>query len=109
MVMAMMVVVFMPVKCECASSSCAEQRPVFWRRCYHRRCSFTADMTVEADDAVRCAHHDVQFVTDHENSAARVLSHSFDLLVKGCRPALVKPLCGFVQEKQFRLSDQGTS
>jgi hypothetical protein len=80
----MAVVVFMAIERQRAARAGPEQRPVFWRRCDHRWRSFAADMTVETDDTVRCAHYDVQFMTNHKNGAARVLPHSFDLFVKGC-------------------------
>lgn len=93
MVMIVVVVIMIvTVKRQRPLGSCPEQRAVLRRIGHNLRRSFTADMPVEAQDAVGRGHHNVQIVAHHQDGAASRLVNGFDLLVKSCGSRLVQPL-----------------
>ena len=51
---------------------------------------------IEANTAVGGAHDDMQFVADHQNCTAGIVAHSFNLLVKSRRTALIQAFSGGV-------------
>ena len=97
----MAVVVFVTIERERALRSRAKKRAVF--RCagdVFRR-AVTADVAVQADNAIGRRHDDVQFVADHQDGAAKCASHLFDAAIKGRGTGLVEPLGRFVQNQQI--------
>ena len=98
MIMVVMVIVIMSIQRQRPTRSGAKQRPVLRSRSHNSGRSFTADVTVQADHPIRCAHDHVKFVADHQHRAAGFATHRFDLTIKRGRAGLVEPLCCFVQQ-----------
>ena len=65
-------------------------------------------MAVEANNAVRSAHHDVKLVADQENSTAHVAADRFDLAIEGGRSRLIEALGRFIEDQKVRLAKDGT-
>ncbi len=82
MIVVMIMVMIVPVKCQCATGSRAKKCTVFRGGSDDCRCALTTYVAVQADHPIRSAHDDVQFVTDHQNGAARFLPNRFDLAIE---------------------------
>ena len=96
--MIVIVVVIMAVERQRAAGPGAKERAVFRGRGHNGGRAFATDMPVEADHPVRCAHHHVQLVADHQDGAAGFFPYLFDLSIEGGRTRLIQPLGGFIEQ-----------
>lgn len=64
-------------------------------------------MTIEADNAVRGAHDDMELVAYHEDGASEVAADLLNLTVEGGRAGLVEAGCRFVQNQEVRFVENG--
>lgn len=101
------VIVVVTIERQRAPGTRSEERAVFWCGRHDGRRSGATDMAIQADDPVGRAHHDMQFMADHENGAAGLVSHGFDLAVEGGGTVLVQALGRLVEQEDIRLFDQG--
>src|SRR6056297_641083 len=82
MVMFVIVVMFVLVKRQRAARTVAKERAIFRRVAHHMRRARAADMPVQANHAVRRAHHHVQVMADRKNRATQLTAHVLDQAVK---------------------------
>jgi len=106
MVVGVIVIMLVSIKSECAACPCAEQSAIFWRRSNNSRGAFTANMSVQANNAIRRAHDDMQFMANHQDGASSGLAYAFDLLIEGRRPTLIQPLRGLIKQQNTRVAQK---
>ena len=82
-VMIVVVVVVMPVERQRPARASPEQCPVLRGRGHVLRLTLATDMPVQTDHPVRGAHDHVQFMTDHQHSAAGFTPHPLGCLDAG--------------------------
>ena len=102
----MVMIMVMAIERERAVRALPKERAVFRRGSDHLGLPLTADMTVETNDTVRRAHHDVQIVADHQNGTAEIGPHLLDLAIKGGRTRLIEALGRLIEEQNIGLSER---
>ena len=96
MVMAML------IKCEAGGGTLTKQGFELGTRSDICRSPRTTHMTVQANDPVRCRHHDMQIVGNQQNSAIKPIANILNELVEGKFTIEIHPLDRLIKHKKFR-------
>lgn len=63
---------------------------------------------MQADDAVRGAHHHMQLMTDHQHSAAEGVTDAIDLTIEIRDATMIQALGRLIQQQEIRRIQQCT-
>lgn len=102
----MQVIVVVTVQSQGILGVKAEKRSIGWRGGDGRRCSFTADVTVQADHAVGLPHDHMQVMADQQHRTFEFLPTFLDQPVKGGYGRRIEALCGFIQNQNVRFAEK---
>jgi hypothetical protein len=98
------VVIVVAIQRQRAARACAKQVTVGGRGGDDSGRAFATDVAVQTDHAIRGRHDHVQFVADHQNRTADIITQGFDKAIKRSQCRLIEALGRFVEHKDLRVT-----
>jgi hypothetical protein len=102
-VMVMFMVVVVAIQRQRATRACAKQVTAGGRGGDDIGRAFATEVAVQTNHPIRGRYDDVQFMADHQNRTADIITQGFDQAVKHRRCRLIGALGRFVEHKDLRV------
>jgi hypothetical protein len=101
--MVVTVVMVVAIQFQGATRACAKQVTAGGRGGDDIGRAFATEVAVQTDHPIHGRYDDVQFMADHQNHTADIITQGFDRAVKRQRCRLIRALGRFVEHKDLRV------